>query len=359
MRTALLLLSIFLLRPAFGEDLAATAIAKCCDSIQQISSIRCQVLYNEYKGSSDPVVANKAMYYRKNEVIRIVEDCTLYIDNQKQTTTLDVFCDGKLTKQTNQSGAAVTGGIRSPLKPNSSKCDAFNHCLFNVLTPRYSAYKPAQEFFRLLKITSAKRIKDKKDRDVIEIYGECKIDDLDCNYTIHFDESWNYIVTAMAIDCRITDQRKVRHQFNVDIVSEIAPGIYIPTNITRETYLSGDLLWFSKVVISNIVVNSPIPQHLLIFKFPHGVEIYDSINSSKYRVDENGNRISPQVTVEAGGLLTPRNTDDASTRLYTHKSSSKEEYTPLWHYVPYLFGIIFLVTLVALIWKKVRVQMNR
>lgn len=331
------------LQSSDGE--ASLAFDRLCATIQKISTMQCKVAYKEYQGKDVLTADNQAMYYRKNNIYRIIENSNIYVEKQKQSSDIDMMFDGKIVKNISKTGNAVIGGIRLPSKPTGAKCDAFRNMLFSIYSPRYSTYLSIQDFKSMYQVKSLVERRDANNRAVVEVTGSCVIDELELVYTLQFDVDWNYIITSMIADCKLDDGKKVRHQFKVTDVTEAIPGVFVPTAIHRESHVDQKLRWWAETVVTGIRVNQSLPDGALNFRFPSGIEVYDGISFTRYQVDSDGNKISAETPFTGGGSISGNVPVNASPVQRVSKTASVSEDVSYWHYLPYLFIAISLVSL--------------
>jgi hypothetical protein len=111
---------------------------------------------------------------------------------------------------------------------------------------------------------------------------------------VHLDAHVNYLVRKI-VYIGTLDNGIIRRESEVSDFRECAPGIFFPTKVSGRTDLDGKRWATQTAEILDIVVNRPLPQDVFEFRYPEGVILSDTIAGSTYRVDAQGNPISPAI----------------------------------------------------------------
>jgi hypothetical protein len=112
---------------------------------------------------------------------------------------------------------------------------------------------------------------------------------------IQFDPAVNYLVRRVTYTTS-GEKGRICRENEIAEFKECTPGVYFPERARGRTVTEGGKPFFTySVVLSDIQVNEPLPDDVFRFRYPEGVILTDSIRGTSYRVDANGNRISPET----------------------------------------------------------------
>lgn len=110
---------------------------------------------------------------------------------------------------------------------------------------------------------------------------------------VFFDPSVNYLIRKAIFLARLPDDT-IRRERAVVEFKECQPGVFFPAHITDKMERRGQ--HYSRTVhISEIQVNQALPRDIFVFRFPHGVEIANSIRGTSYRSDADGKPIGKET----------------------------------------------------------------
>lgn len=70
---------------------------------------------------------------------------------------------------------------------------------------------------------------------------------------------------------------------------QLVPGLYLPTRANIETPMNDKFT----VVMSDLMLNKPIANSELAFRYPKGTLVNDDLKMVEYRTDELGNPDGP------------------------------------------------------------------
>jgi hypothetical protein len=116
---------------------------------------------------------------------------------------------------------------------------------------------------------------------------------------IQFDPAVNYLVRRVYYTTSGEKGRMCREN-EITEFKECTPGVFFPERARGRTFFEGkDPLFTYSVVFSDIQVNEPLPEDVFRFRYPEGLILTDSIRGTRYRVDAEGNRISPETPMGA------------------------------------------------------------
>jgi hypothetical protein len=241
-----------------------------------------------------------SQYFKQGLVSRIIESNELIQGNSKYVSKNDIYSDGKVMKTLNKAGANIGASISTVDKPSSSNGDAMSASLSNVFMPYTLCFMPFENFSRIAKIQTCSVNKEKGiERRVITFEyqspGEPK-----SIYRCTFNSNMNNIIEKIEIDL---DSSGMKHIFQATKFNEVNSAIYFPSEMSRECYVKGKLKWNAKYTITQLRINAAVSQDAVNFKFPHGIEVFDTIKSSKYKVDQDGNRITEEKHMQSGIML--------------------------------------------------------
>jgi len=304
MNCIILLLSMACNQSGHGDQ-ESSALEKCLQSIEKIQQLSCRVEYRAYDRKGSPTRTDLAQYVRNGAKFRIKETLLLHgIDPPNNTTETDIYSDDDITRKVLSKHRGIhSAGIGALQSITNTQCDAYHIALFHVFNVSALSHVPLKEFAKKLGNTAYRAALDDDSRQVIVLAGDYLHSNLTYRYTFHFDASANFLIKSIQIDFTLKDGKQYQHRFQVLRFAEVEPSIFFPVETKRECYVDNQLLWFADMKLTEVMINKELPSQALDFRFPHGIEILDTIRSSKYRVDEHGNRISEEKPVQLGQQL--------------------------------------------------------
>jgi hypothetical protein len=110
---------------------------------------------------------------------------------------------------------------------------------------------------------------------------------------IAFDPAANYLIRKVEY---IAGSGSVRREEEVQRIHECAPGLFIADLIMMKSN-DGTA---GQARLSEIKVNEPLPPEVFVFRYPEGITLIDGIRRTRYQVDSQGNRISPETPLARG-----------------------------------------------------------
>jgi hypothetical protein len=112
---------------------------------------------------------------------------------------------------------------------------------------------------------------------------------------VSFDPQVNYLIRKFMRETRSGAKFKSHGEEQVVKFAEVAPGLYFPERIEgRDNLGDGQHITTTTAVISDTKINQPLPEGIFQLRFPPGTYMADSLRKSSYRVDQDGNPISPE-----------------------------------------------------------------
>jgi hypothetical protein len=112
---------------------------------------------------------------------------------------------------------------------------------------------------------------------------------------IQFDPAVNYLVRRVSYTTSGEKGRMCREN-EITEFKECTPGVFFPERARGSTVTEGGKPFFTySVVLSDIQVNEPLPDEVFRFRYPEGIILTDGIRGTSYRVDAEGNPISPET----------------------------------------------------------------
>jgi hypothetical protein len=149
----------------------------------------------------------------------------------------------------------------------------------------------------------------------------------------------------------------VRWENEVVEFAEPAPAVFVPIVVEHRCSVKGALQAVLRTILSEVKVNKPLDKNALRLPGIEGLECVDFIRDVKFKVDADGNRISPEIPYKVprvtsnirGGATPPV---DPSSLLKLPQDPSpfikpSRPPTPLWVWI-LIVSIVVLVTALIL-----------
>lgn len=144
-------------------------------------------------------------------------------------------------------------------------------------------------------------------------------------FELQFAVKYNCMTSAATYS---TMNGKIVSYHTVESFSQIAPGIYFPTEVLMRNEMEGKTRETLTTKIKVISVNKPIPDAQLQLTIPHGTMCEDNIRKEKYQVDAQGNRIGSLLNAQGKplptGVKTPGQASNSSDDAMPTTSSTNQ-----------------------------------
>ncbi len=142
------------------------------------------------------------------------------------------------------------------------------------------------------------------------------------NITLWHDVTRNYLVRKLIV----TSDNSSHSVSDVLEFAEPLPGLFVPTKCHTEHFRVSERYQVKDVTLSDIEVNKPIPKS--VFQLPAiraGTELFDSIQGTRYPIDENWRPIGPARPYRRMGF--PSKSDSSGTEYHSQSTSEARSYS--------------------------------
>jgi hypothetical protein len=191
---------------------------------------------------------------------------------------------------------------------------------------------------------------DGKEMIVVRLtFDRKKPEDAVWKVEIQFDAGINYLVRRTEYIASYP-KGKLWAESEAVQIKECAPALFFPEKIVGRSGPDGKK-WDSNdtTVITDIRVNQKLPDGIFRFHYPNGVYLTDSIRQVGYRVDSDGNRISPE---ESLGTIPPPSAGDLEQS--GSGMETEKEPRPLTHWILPLSLCLAIAGCLGLLLRRLR-----
>lgn len=164
---------------------------------------------------------------------------------------------------------------------------------------------------------------------------------------IDFDPSVNYLVRKTVY----TSAKNYVREDEVMQFKESAPGVFFPEKLTGRAGPSGKFDFEHSTTLSEIQVNRPLPEGIFRLRYPPGLYMHDTVRGTRYKIDSDGNRISPEEPRRKGKGTPPPPLAEEPSR---PRTATEEEPRPWTRWILPVSSAILLVGLAAALVRRYR-----
>jgi len=265
-------------------------------AVEALNTFSCSVRFEERNLATHSNCAAQGKYVRQGLAIRATESG--YIPG----LTRHFLADGGIVKIFERGPTYLGAAIRNQHERALTSCDVWNRALIEPLLP--NTLMPAPLGKHVKEAARAKlRTITANGREFMVL--ELEYENMGYNHTrwsseITLDPEKNYLVCEAAFrNLGGTDVKvEMALHYRIKEFREVLPGVFFPKSTEYIYSADGKPSHVQTAEFDDISVNAPIRPGGLGFAFPYGIEVSDSIRGTKYKVDQDGRRISMETPLQ-------------------------------------------------------------
>lgn len=293
-------------QPNSGPELLGFIQEAHRSSRESIRTLACRVEFKATIGSQTPpkLQSCSGQYWYSPDAVRaqVAEFDKQYDSVWKNSVRTSLV-------RTLEGGKEVVGASRAAFaNRHLGRCDAWVRALFMLNIPGEIEYIPFEELAKKSKRLSSAKLKTIDHRELASITLEFDArEDSPATWVVEvqFDPQVNYLVRRVSYTATFKGGKLYREDEVVEF-KEFDPGIFFPVSARGRSGPDGKTWDFNyTTTFSDVQVNQRLPDSIFHLRFPAGVTLADSIRRSSYRVDAEGNRISPETPDRGSGIIPP------------------------------------------------------
>lgn len=156
------------------------------------------------------------------------------------------------------------------------------------------------------------------------------------------DIGFNYLVRKFTVTYERSSDRS---EMDILEFAEPLPGLFIPVKCHSNSFRGKEIRSIEEVTLSDVQVNKPIPKSVFqLPAIPSGTELRDTIQGTRYPIDENWRPIGPSRPYVIVGF--PAKSD--STESNYGSQSSSEARSSSWWLISGSLGVLVIVCIYRL-----------